>query len=552
MMRFSRLLVAAMTLATSGVTLSAEAPSIRILEPDRNELLEGRTVLRAVVLAPAGVGIVSVSFRIDGRLLGEDSEPPFEALWDPVDAVRDHLIRATAEYSDGTRAYNLHSIPVLGLVTRATVLGDAPDLVRLAVTFLNKDGEPLTDIRREEVQIWEDGRKQAIEHFAPDDRPLSVQLLLDSSDSTQDYWSDLSRSSRLFAETLRPGDRAGVEAFSHRIFPLAPLGSSATEIESATSDFADWGGSTWLYDALSRTALITLGQETVGRKALVVLTDADDRGSTLSVGNTTEFMNHADIQVHSVVWSPEIRFGKGARTKYSIFGRAQRILENLVRSTGGVQVDFTDYPLEETFLRIGEKLRAQYLITYTSFSRKPAGQTREVEVRLKRRGNQKVHYQRTHSGGESLGEYLAQRITHGDDESRFLAIGAASLFQDEDVIQALLQTVLEGDDPLATLPREARLALLHLGPVAVPRLAEAMNSLPDPDKQRSARILADLFVVLHRTGRAELLEEGLLILGRGDHSAGRQALEDLLQEDLIRETRQGLELLLAELIERAP
>jgi hypothetical protein len=93
--------------------------AVRIQEPDRADLLAGRVVLRAEVTAPPGLAVVEVQFVADGLPLGTDREPPFEAAWGRIDPLRDHLLRATAVAADGSRAYGLLSIPVLGPVERA-------------------------------------------------------------------------------------------------------------------------------------------------------------------------------------------------------------------------------------------------------------------------------------------------------------------------------------------------------------------------------------------------------------------------------------------------
>ncbi len=527
------------------------SPSIHIPEPRRTDLLEGRATLHAVVQAPPGAEVEMVSFRVDGRLLGDVTEPPYEILWDEIDTLRDHLIRATARFSDGTWAYDLRSIPVLGLVTRATVLGDEPDRVLLGVLFLDSRGEPITDVQPEEIRVYEDGRKQPVDLFEPDDRPLSVQLLLDASASTQPYWTALSRSTRLFAETLRPEDRAGVEAFNDRSFELAPLGSPASDIETATSRFDDWGGATLLYDVLSRAALLTVGQEREGRRALVLLTDAEDLGSALDIDDATEYLIRTDVQVHAVVWYPDDRIASARLRRYSDVRHPHAVLEQLVQNTGGNQLNYSDHPLEEMFLRIGERLRAQYLLGYTSYSRKPAGTKRAIKVRLRRSGNHRVRHRRLHYGGQPLGVFLAAQMRAGPEARRMAATRAAGRHQGPEVIQALVGNLSEGDDVLAGLALEARLALLHLGAVTVPHLRDALSQSDEETARRLAQVLADVFVVLDRRRDQEELEEGLLLLGHGDRGKGRQALQELLQRDLIAETRTGLARLLSTLEEEA-
>lgn len=526
--------------------LQAQEPvsSIHIAEPSVAHLLEGQVLLRAVVRAPSGAEVDTVSFRVDGRQLGDATEPPFEIPWVHMDPLRDHLIRATAHFSDGTRAYDLLTIPVLGMVTRATVIGNAPDQVLLGVMFLDQHGDPLTNIRAEELRVYEDGRRQSVELFEPDERPLAVQLLLDASDSTRPYWSALSRSTRLFAETLRPGDRAGVEAFNDRIFELASLGSPAQEIETATAHFRNWGGATFLHDVLARAALVTIGEERQGRRALVLLTDADDFGSALDIDDATEYLVRADVQVHTVVWYPDNQTAASSVRRYSDVRHAHHAMERLAQRTGGDQLKYSDHPLEEMFLRIGERLRAQYLLGYTSYSRKPAGKKRTIEVRLRRSGTHRIRYRRVHYGGQPMGLFLADRMKTGSEAQRKLAMQAATQHGEPEVILALMGNLSEGDDVFHGLALDARLTLVALGPAAVPLLRDAVSEAEAGGTGRLAQVLADIFVVTERREEHEALEECLWLLGNGSHRKGLLALRDLLQRDLVSETRTSLARLL--------
>ena len=132
-----------------------------------------------------------------------------------------------------------------------------------------------------------------------------------------------------------------------------------------------------------------------------------------------------------------------------------------------------------------------------------------------------------------------------------VATQAAGRHQEPEVIQALVANLSEGDGVLAGLALEARLALLHLGAVAVPHLRDALSQSDEETAGRLAQVLADVFVVLDRRGHQEALEEGLLLLGHGDRRKGRQTLQKLLEQDLISETRVELARLLLTLEEEA-
>lgn len=530
------LVCAAGLLLASGAragTASSSGLTVEIAQPDKGDLLSGRVLLGVTVNVPAGIQVRQVTFLVDGSPISIDREPPFEAFWDRIDPLRDHLIRVTAEGSDGGRAYDLLSIPVLGPVTFVSVTGRAPDFVLVSVTFLNEQDRPLTDVRVEEILVLEDDDEQIIDVFAPDDRPLAAELLLDASQSTQPFWEKLSQSTRLFAETLREGDRATVEAFNNSSFPLAPPGSTPQEIETATANFQDWGGVTRLYDALSRGGLLLLGREETRRRALVVLTDGIDFGSTLTAVDTDEYLRRGEVELHAVLLQPQVRPPN--------FRAQQQSLAGIARRTGGMHYIASSLPMEEIFVRIGEQLRAQYVLGFYSISKVTPGKERRIEVRLLRPGNFKVRVRRGHFGGQTLGQYLAAEIGRGPERRRIVAIRATLLNRDPVAVQALVAALTQGKDTSAGVPREARLALLAMGVDAVVPLQAALEPGAKKKLRRpAAQVLVDLFARLSTGNDPQAVTQALAILGRGDPVDGREALRALEEEDLSPRSRERL------------
>lgn len=531
-------------LALAAFAAEDEEFTVRVADPDRGDLVAGATVLRAEVVPPAGALIEEVQFVVDGSPLSVDREAPYEAVWTGIDPLRDHLIRVTALTTDGRRAYGLRSVPVLGLVERISVTGRSPDFVLFDITFLDARGRPAVDIRKDELVVLEDGEPQVIDVFAPDDRPLAAELLLDASQSTRPRWGDLGSSTRLFAQTLRPEDRAGVVAFNNRLVDLAPLGSTAAAIETATGSFADWGGTTRLYDAMSDGSLLDLGQEESRRRALVVLTDAFDFGSTLEVTDVEDYLRRSEVEVHAVLLfsDQEVLSHHGAAGSQVMMSR--KGLVQLARLTGGSGYQTDSVPLQETFVRIGERLRAQYLLGYNSISPRPPGKPRKIEVLLSREGEWDLRYRRTHYGSQTLAQYLAGEIEGGPERRRRQAVRTASAMSDPVALNAVVQALGQGRDLRAGVSREARLALLDRGTSSLPYLRAGLEDKDAKVASRSAEVIVDLLVRLERSGEPGGVEDAFRVLGDGDAERGRGILRGAAAADLPAGTRDSLERLL--------
>src|SRR6478672_6272570 len=166
-------------------------------------------------------------------------------------------------------------------------------LVQLNVGVVDKQGRPITSLTRNDFAVYEDGVKQAIQHFEPVDAPFSLVLMLDMSGSTINFRQQLKLASQRFLDALAPEDRVAVIQFNKDVKSLSGFSTNREKTYYAI-DIANGAGETHLYDAL-KYALRELEKEGPRRrKAIVVLTDGLDTQlrnsdrSTLAKAQTDE------------------------------------------------------------------------------------------------------------------------------------------------------------------------------------------------------------------------------------------------------------------------
>jgi Ca-activated chloride channel family protein len=123
-------------------------------------------------------------------------------------------------------------------------------------------------------------------------------------------------------------------------------------------------GGTLLYDAVYVIAKNVLANET-GRKAMVILSDGGDNGSTRSLAEAIEQAQRADVQVYSIL------YGMWGRLNGSDTGSPPKIdpglsaLQKLSDSTGGhVFTVSRTMSLRDIFAQISQDLRLQYELGY--------------------------------------------------------------------------------------------------------------------------------------------------------------------------------------------
>src|ERR1041384_8686413 len=107
------------------------------------------------------------------------------------------------------------------------------DLVTVPVIANNTNGLYITDLRREEFTITEDGVPQEIAFFGKVAAPFHVVLMLDTSSSTQDKLKQIQQAANTFVEQLQPADRVKVISFDDSVKDLNEFTSNRETLRSA-------------------------------------------------------------------------------------------------------------------------------------------------------------------------------------------------------------------------------------------------------------------------------------------------------------------------------
>jgi Ca-activated chloride channel family protein len=251
---------------------------------------------------------------------------------------------------------------------------------------VRRDRDYVSDLNREDFEIFEDGKRQQIEFFSyeagDDAQPLNVVLLVDTSGSVKDKLRFEQQAANIFLnETLRKNkDLAAVVQFDSEIQLVQDFTFDIELLEDSIEDIRA-GGATKLYDAIY-LAVEELLRHEVGRRVLVVLSDGDDTQSVIKDDEAIKIAQDHDVVIFGIGV-------KGERWGRSDFGK----LKEFARETGGqffnsrARLD----QLSEAFRAINRAIKNQYNIGYISTNRRQEGRFREIEVKVKRRGLKVSH-----------------------------------------------------------------------------------------------------------------------------------------------------------------
>src|SRR5215467_2923920 len=150
-------------------------------------------------------------------------------------------------------------------------------LVQVPVV-VSDQGRYVTDLRREDFALLEDGVQQPIEFFKSIDEPFTVALLLDSSGSTSDQLNQIKAAAQAFIDNLRDRDRVMVMSFDDSVHIQCGLTGDRSTLRRAVESISA-GEYTQVYEAVY-TAVWEKLRRIEGRKAVIVFTDGIDTASS--------------------------------------------------------------------------------------------------------------------------------------------------------------------------------------------------------------------------------------------------------------------------------
>jgi VWFA-related protein len=270
--------------------------------------------------------------------------------------------------------------PSQGPALKSTV-----SLVNLFATVRDKSKRIVGDLKQEDFRISEDNQDQKIAFFSKEvTLPITLGLLIDTSGSEQNrLGAEQEAASRFLERVMRKGDEAMVMTFDLDVDLLADFTDDRAQIERAINKarigavsggvvtpgtIPSSAGGTHFYDAVFLACNDKLATE-AGRKALVIITDAQDEGSKMRVEDAIESAQRTDTVVHVLLvhdpgysWRPDVA-------------------KKLSDETGGRTIEVSsEKKLNEAFDQISEELRSQYTLGYYPINTAKDGKFRKLKV----------------------------------------------------------------------------------------------------------------------------------------------------------------------------
>ena len=274
-------------------------------------------------------------------------------------------------------------------------------IVPVTCGVFNADGSAISDLKRSDFRIYEDGVEQRVEYFDVSTEPASVALVIDASPSVLRDSEEMKKAALALVDGLSAADQVAVVDFSAHTYLQTDFSSGRAFIRRGIDRvdvrqlLGDVGGSN-IYSAVYLTAAKVFLGGREGRKAIVLLTDGQDSGLGLTLDPATaaprpgqsnnrltfedvvRALAAADIQIfavstenHPKVMTPEwfaaqkdasllvsdaAKLGVPAYTLY---------LAELVRRSGGQLYFLRDSAsLADIFRRIAQRISSEYTLGF--------------------------------------------------------------------------------------------------------------------------------------------------------------------------------------------
>jgi VWFA-related protein len=266
------------------------------------------------------------------------------------------------------------------LLAQASVIAPGAQVRALTVTVLDKEGAPVEGLREQDVAITENGVVRDITSFKPDERPLTVAVIVDSSRPVgTEFRMNAIPAVTAFISRLPEGTRYAIWTTGDRPTKILDYTEDRTEASKALLKVAPLGGN-YMIDALVEASEdLKKGGGEGDRTAVVAISGTGPELSYLDRWRAAEeAAENADLFLNLQVDVGGANFQMRSNLSY--------VLEKLAKSTGGEYDVILSYLGADSALRkLSPFLRAGYRLAYATV---PDLKKRELEVEVAQPGTE--------------------------------------------------------------------------------------------------------------------------------------------------------------------
>lgn len=368
--------------STSGNIRIIRNGNSTVISPAGNSSAPKNTASAAPVSAPAASSPASA-----GAALTANSEPQSQA-------------------SAGETA----SVAPAEVVEDNEVLRVDTEEVNLNVRVVDEGNRIVKNLGESQFKVYEDGVLQPITAFSSLEVPVVNALVIDNSRSLRSQLEKIVEAGKIIVGTNRPVDKSAIIRFvgANKIETVRDFTDNKNLLNDALSNLYTEGGQTALIDAIFRSAVKideyqksqdkSKDKDDVKLRALILVSDGDDRGSTYTEQKLFELLRRLQVQIY-VIGFPDGLSDQPESDGISRRARAKDLLNRLANETGGkIYFPASENELPAIAKEISGDLRTQYLVSYTPTNDTRDGRFRKITVEITKGANNERRIGITRSG----------------------------------------------------------------------------------------------------------------------------------------------------------
>jgi len=263
------------------------------------------------------------------------------------------------------------------------------NLVLVDATVKTKGGKIMSDLKKENFELREDGVAQKVEVFSRDELPLNVALVLDLSDSIGPFLGPLREAAGTALAALKPEDEVALFTFSTEAELRVPFTNDKNEIAQQINAF-HVGGATNINDGIFVAAKYLLNAPPKGRRVIILI--SDDVGTDAGGQGTRDIVTES-IAADAVLYNLKI---PGYNPPGTLFAASMIPglvnIRKVMEQTGGEIFDVQDVAhLDAVFRALIQRIKTRYTLGYYTQATGAEGKPHKLDVRLASTFGKKGH-----------------------------------------------------------------------------------------------------------------------------------------------------------------
>ena len=254
------------------------------------------------------------------------------------------------------------------------------NLVMIDATVKTKSGQIMSDLKKDDFEVREDGALQNLEVFSRDELPLNVALVLDLSDSIEPFLEPLRDAANTALAALKPEDEVALFTFSTEAELRVPFTKDKAAIGEQINTFKA-GGATNINDGIFIPSEYFVDKHPNGRRVIILI--SDDVGTSAGGQGTRDIATEA-IAADAVLYNLKIPGYNPYSTRlYASMVPGLVNIRKVMDATGGELFDVQDVAhLDEVFRALIHRIKTRYTLGFYTKANGAEDKPHKLDVRL--------------------------------------------------------------------------------------------------------------------------------------------------------------------------